>query len=59
MKDRTKIKELLNRIDEVLYYLWDLIGILDEPCARGVYSSYALTLNNSVISENKQEIIDK
>ena len=32
---------------------------MDEPCARGEYSSYALTLINSVISENKQEIIDK
>lgn len=59
MKDRVKIKELTNRTDEVLYYLWDPIGVSDEPCARGEYSSYALSIVGSVIKENKQEIANK
>ena len=59
MEDRSKIKEIINRIDEVLNYKWDPIGVSDEPCARGEYSSYALSLLHSVISENKQEIVDK
>jgi hypothetical protein len=27
--------ELRRRVSEVLYYVWDLIGISHEPCARG------------------------
>jgi hypothetical protein len=59
MEDRAKIKELIDRIDEVLYYKWDPIGVSDEPCSRGEYTSYAHSLLDSVISENKQEIVDK
>lgn len=59
MKDRAKIKELTKRVDEVLYYLWDPIGVSDEPCARGEYSSYALSIVNSVITENKHDIVEK
>ncbi len=55
MEDRPKIKEMINRIDEVLYYKWDPIGVSNEPCARGEYSSYALSLLHSIISE----IVDK
>jgi len=40
MKDRAKIKELKNRNDEVLYYIWDPIGVSDEPCARIEYTAY-------------------
>ena len=32
--------ELRRRIGEVLYYVWDPIGVSDEPCARGEYESY-------------------
>ena len=32
---------LLTRIDEVLHYLWDPIGISDIPEARDEYRSYA------------------
>jgi hypothetical protein len=59
MNDRAKIKELTNRVDEVLYYLWDPIGVSDEPCARGEYSSYALSILNFVISEDVEKIIEK
>ncbi len=34
-------KEFLARIDEVLHYLWDPIGVSGVPEARDEYSSYA------------------
>ena len=33
-------KELSRRVDEVLYYLWDPIGVANAPCARAEYASY-------------------
>ena len=32
--------ELKKRVDEVLFYVWDPIGVRDEPYARGEYESY-------------------
>lgn len=32
---------LLSRVDEVLHYLWDPIGVRGVPQARDEYSSYA------------------
>ena len=59
MKDRAKIKELTNRIDEILYYLWDPIGVSDEPCARGEYSTYVSIITTLVIEENEFKIAEK
>ena len=36
-----KDNELLARVDEVLHYLWDPIGVKDIPEARDEYTSYA------------------
>lgn len=33
-------KELSRRVDEVLFYVWDPIGVADEPYARREYESY-------------------
>jgi hypothetical protein len=33
-------KELLRRIDEVLHYMWDPIGVAGVPQARDEYESY-------------------
>jgi hypothetical protein len=33
-------KELSRRVDEVLFYVWDPIGVADEPYARAEYESY-------------------
>lgn len=33
-------KELLRRIDELLHYLWDPIGVAGVPQARDEYESY-------------------
>lgn len=32
--------ELNKRVDEVLFYIWDPIGVQPEPCARGEYWNY-------------------
>jgi len=32
--------ELYARVDEVLHYIWDPIGICDEPYARDEYRTY-------------------
>ena len=36
-----------------------LVFRMNEPYARGEYSSYAISLLHSIISENMQEIVDK
>ena len=33
-------KELSKRVDEVLFYVWDPIGVANEPCARSEYENY-------------------
>lgn len=33
-------RELSRRVDEVLYYIWDPIGVSEEPFARAEYESY-------------------
>jgi len=52
MNNKKKLKELENRIDEVLYYVWDPIGVSDEPCARGEYSSYTMTILKYTLTED-------
>lgn len=33
-------RELFQRIDEILYYVWDPIGVCGVPAARDEYSGY-------------------
>ena len=40
MKLSPQEKELLRRIDEVLHYMWDPIGVAGVPQARDEYESY-------------------
>ena len=56
MNNKKKLKELENRIDEVLYYVWDPIGVSDEPCARGEYSSYTMTILKYTLTEDVMRI---
>ena len=37
--------ELYKRVDEVLHYLWDPIGVAEEPWARDEYYSYLPKMN--------------
>lgn len=52
MLNESQKNELHKRIDEVLYYQWDPIGISDEPSARGEYSSYVSLIFNFVMNED-------
>jgi hypothetical protein len=58
MKDRAKLKELEKRIDETLYYLWDPIGVSDEPIAREEYSSYTMTVLKYTLTEDIKKIAE-
>jgi len=55
-----KDNELYKRVDEVLHYIWDPVGVFDQPYARDEYYSYTATIY-SLLKENKdsQEIEDK
>lgn len=59
MTDKGKIKELNQRIDEVLYYEWDPIGVSDEPCARAEYSSYTMTILKYVLKEDLNQVANQ
>ena len=59
MTDKEKIKELNQRIDEVLYYVWDPIGVSDEPCARAEYSSYTMTILKYVLKGDLNQIANQ
>jgi hypothetical protein len=52
-------KELYRRVDEILHYIWDPIGVSDIPLARDEYHSYLPKVFNLVISDAKyHEISD-
>ncbi|MFC4632409.1 hypothetical protein ACFO3O_00705 [Dokdonia ponticola] len=54
--DKQKLRELERRIDEVLFYVWDPIGVSDIPAARGEYSSYTMTILTYVLEEDLKKI---
>ncbi len=45
-------RELYKRVDEVLFYIWDPIGVSDTPEARDEYNSY-LGVVFSMLKQNK------
>ena len=51
-----KLKELQQRIDEVLFYVWDPIGVSDTPAARAEYSSYTWIILKYVLEEDLKKI---
>jgi len=59
MTDKGKLRELNQRIDEILYYVWDPIGVADNPCARGEYSSYTMTILKYVLKGDINQIADQ
>ena len=54
--NKEKLRELERRIDEVLFYVWDPIGVSDTPAARGEYSSYTMTILKYVLEEDLKKI---
>lgn len=57
--DRIAPNELEKRVDEVLFYIWDPIGVNDMPNARAEYRSYVSSVL-SYVQQNKsiEEIAD-
>lgn len=52
-------KELYQRVDEVLHYLWDPIGVSDVPEARDEYHSYLPHVFSLLVRRaTTQEIVD-
>ena len=49
--------ELYKRIDEVLFYKWDPIGISDGDWARDEYQSYLPQVFKMALENNKPEAI--
>ncbi|RYZ78398.1 MAG: hypothetical protein EOP06_29135 [Proteobacteria bacterium] len=48
-------KLLLQRIDEVLFYLWDPIDVKEQPKARDEYYSYAGVVLSMMIANQSPE----
>lgn len=59
MTNKSKRQELERRIDEVLFYVWDPIGVSDTPAARGEYSSYTMTILECVLDEDIKKIAEQ
>ncbi len=49
----TSEKGLYRRVDEVLFYLWDPIGVCDIPMARDEYQSYLPKVFKLLINDSK------
>lgn len=50
---------LQNRVDEILFYLWDPIGVKEEPAARSEYVGYVGVIFSLLISGKDQKTIAK
>jgi urocanate hydratase len=60
MKIKGNELELYRRVDEVLRYIWDPIGICDEPAARDEYHSYLPSVFSMVRArKTPKEIADR
>lgn len=49
--------EMQRRVDEVLYYVWDPIGVSDEPYASAEYDGYVLGVLRAVQENNEMKPI--
>ena len=50
-------RDLPARISEVLHYIWDPIGVRDEPLARDEYDSYVAGINTLLEAGAEREQI--
>ena len=51
---RRRERELRRRVDEVLFYIWDPIGVSNEPCARGEYTGYVAPVLGRLLGDNAE-----
>ncbi len=49
--------ELYKRTDEILFYIWDPIGVSKEPYARDEYLSYLPQVFQLLLNNKPKEII--
>ncbi len=56
-KLRTSEKGLYRRVDEILFYLWDPIGVCDIPMARDEYQSYLPQVFKLLLNDSKDHEI--
>lgn len=54
---KPEFNELEKRIDEVLYYVWDPMGVADEPYARNEYCDYVPEILALVMDKSSVETI--
>ena len=54
MNDAEK-QTLRTRIDEILFYMWDPIGVNDEPAARKEYEFYVERVWQMVLENKSKE----
>jgi hypothetical protein len=52
-------KELIKRINEVLFYVWDPVGVYTEPEARDEYDSYVPQVFSLLKQSNPSENLKK
>ena len=52
-------EELLKRVDEVLHYIWDPIGVCGMPEARSEYSSYTPVVTGMLTSSASVDEISR
>lgn len=55
--ERIAKDELMHRVDEVLFYVWDPIGVKDAPEARAEYRSYVPQLLELLHSDRSEDEI--
>ena len=53
----TSEKGLYRRVDEILFYLWDPIGVCDIPMARDEYQSYLPQVFKLLLNDSKDHEI--
>jgi hypothetical protein len=57
MKMDHKDEELYTRIDEVLHYIWDPIGVAGEPFARDEYKAYVPKVFSMIKANEESKLI--
>lgn len=58
LKTTSADSELLRRIDEVVHYIWDPIGVSGSPHARDEYQSYLTEIAGHVQADELDAIVE-
>ena len=58
MTNRAHIKLLIKKVNEILYHVWDPIGVSKFNGPTNEYSSYALSIMKYVIDEDIEKLTE-